>query len=223
MTGTWVVLLGVPGCGKGTQSENLVKIGYEVISVGDILRKNQNTVVKGQTKTIGELIGSGILLPDDVVIKVVKLELEKFGDARSKNLIFDGFPRTIGQAEALDQLAIEFYTSIKYVLNFEIDDEVVVKRIIGRYKCTKCGKIYNDFYLKPKKEDVCDVCDSIDFERRADDTECALRNRLSEYYKKTQPLIDFYKKSGKLCSINADNDFEIVKNSVLNILNKENK
>ena len=223
MCSAWIILLGVPGCGKGTQSENLVKSGFEVISVGDILRKNQKTIVPGQTKTIGELIGSGILLPDEVVIGVVKLELEKIGNVNNKNLIFDGFPRTIGQAEALDKLANEFCTSIKYVLNFEIDNEVVVKRIVGRYKCSKCGKIYNDFYLKPKKQDVCDVCGSADFERRADDTEEALRNRLAEYYKKTQPLIDFYRKSGKLYSINADNDFEIVKKSVFNVLNEEIK
>ena len=214
----WVVFLGVPGCGKGTQAENLIQAGFKTISVGDILRANQDTVVPGQTQSIGDLIGSGKLLPDEVVVGVVKLEIEKLGDV---DVLFDGFPRTIGQAGALDKMASEFGKEIDYVLNFEIADEVVVKRIIGRYKCKKCGRIYNDYFLKPKVNGVCDDCGGTEFERRADDTEEALRTRLSEYYKKTEPLIDFYLKSGKLYNINADADFNQVKESVFNILNKE--
>jgi len=227
--GKWVVLLGAPGCGKGTQSEYLIAsdLNFKVVSVGEILRHNKSTIVPGQVKTIGELIGAGLLLPNEVVIGVVKLELEKMhsimGNIGEQNIIFDGFPRTIKQAEALDELAKEFNNSIDYVINFDIKEDVLFKRILGRYKCSNCGRIYNDYFLPTKVSGVCDHCGGTSFDRRMDDNEESLKVRITEYYKNTYPLIDFYKKSNTLYNVNADDEFEHVKNCVLEILNKECK
>ena len=227
--GKWVVLLGAPGCGKGTQSEYLISspLNFRVISVGEILRHNKSTIVPGQIKTIGEIIGSGLLLPDEVVTGVVRLELQKMasliGNITESNIIFDGFPRTIGQARALNELAKEFNNSIDYVINFEIKEDVLFKRILGRYKCSNCGKIYNDYFLPTKVSGVCNQCGGTEFNRRMDDNEESLRVRIVEYYKNTYPLIDFYKESNTLYSVNADDEFEQVKDCVLKILNKEYK
>ena len=103
-------------------------------------------------------------------------------------------------------------------MNFVVDDDVITKRILGRYKCSKCGKIYNDFFLKPIKDGICDVCGSTEFDRRADDNEESLKTRLKEYHGKTAALVDFYSKMGVLKNINADADFDIVKKSVLESL-----
>ena len=230
LKGKWVVLLGAPGCGKGTQSEYLIEsdFKFKVVSVGEILRHNKSTVVPGQIKTIGEIIGAGLLLPDEVVTGVVKLELQKMeslmGKLEEQNIIFDGYPRTIGQAKALNELSKEFHNSIDYVINFEIKEDVLFKRILGRYKCSNCGKIYNDYFLQPKVSGVCDQCGGKEFNRRMDDNEDSLRIRIIEYYKNTYPLINFYKESGTLYNINADNEFEQVNDCVLKILlNKEYK
>ena len=227
--GKWVVLLGAPGCGKGTQSEYLIEsdFKFKVVSVGEILRHNKSTIVPGQVKTIGEIIGAGLLLPDEVVTGVVKLELSKMeslmGAIAEQNIIFDGFPRTIGQATALNELANEFHNSIDYVINFEIKEDVLFKRILGRYKCSNCGKIYNDYFLPTKVSGICDQCGGKEFNRRMDDNEESLKTRIIEYYKNTYPLINFYKEAHTLYNVNAENEFEQVKECVLKILNKEYK
>ncbi|MDR0942381.1 MAG: nucleoside monophosphate kinase [Holosporales bacterium] len=203
--GLWIVFLGAPGCGKGTQAESLIsENNFTVICVGDILRNSKGKVVQEFGKTVGELVDAGILLPDDVISNFVRDELKKISNVASKNILFDGFPRTLGQAEALSKLSEEFGKSISKVLNFVIDDEVIFKRILGRYKCAKCGKIYNDFFLKPKVDNTCDVCGGNEFSRRADDNKESLQKRLSEYYEKTRPLIDFYLRLNVLCDVKAD-------------------
>ncbi len=216
----WVVLLGAPGCGKGTQAEYLInQYGFKTVSVGELLRSNRETIVPELGKTIGEVISSGTLLPDGIVLDLVRKELKSIGDLKGVNLIYDGFPRTVGQAEEMDEVAAEFGTKIGYVLNFVVDDEVITKRILGRYKCSNCGKIYNDFFLKPEVDGVCDVCGSKEFDRRADDNEESLKKRLSEYHSKTSALIEYYTNSGALRNIKADADFEEVRHSVLESLN----
>ena len=220
----WIVLLGAPGCGKGTQAEYLInEKKFTVVSVGDILRNNKSKPVTEDGQTIGDIIGRGALLPDEIVLDLVKAELAKIGDVASKNLLFDGFPRTPWQAESLSVIAKSFEKEIDCVLNFIIEDEVITKRILGRYKCSKCGKIYNDFFLKPIKDGVCDICGNDKFDRRADDNEESLKKRLAEYHGKTIALIDFYSEAGVLKDINADADFETVKESVLKSLNLNKK
>lgn len=216
----WIVLLGAPGCGKGTQAEFLVsENGFSIISVGELLRANKSKFIEKENKTIGDIISGGGLLPDDVVMDLVSDELSKIENVSSRNLIFDGFPRTIGQAAGLNLLISKFGKKIDHVLNFDIEDEIIKKRILGRYKCSKCGKIYNDFFLKPKNEGICDICGCKAFDRRADDNEESLQKRLSEYHKKTVALGDFYKSLGVLRSVNADADFSEVRKSVLDSLN----
>lgn len=216
MNSKWVILMGAPGCGKGTQSEYLTQEkGFVVMSVGDLLRNNKDKVIDATGETIGHVISSGALLPDGVVLDLVKAELMKISDVDHKSILFDGFPRTPGQAESLNKIAEGFGKRIDCVLNFVVDDDVITKRILGRYKCSKCGKIYNDYFLKPVKDGVCDVCGGIDFDRRADDNEESLRTRLKEYHSKTVALVDFYSKMGVLKEIKADADFASVKKSVL--------
>ncbi|MDR3031116.1 MAG: nucleoside monophosphate kinase [Holosporales bacterium] len=219
--GKWIVFLGAPGCGKGTQAESLVsENNFTVVSMGDILRENKTkSVAAYDGMTIGEIIGNGILLPDEIVMGLVKDELKKIDSVVNRNLLFDGIPRTIGQAESLSLLAEEFKKKIDKVLNFVIDDEIIFKRILGRYKCSKCGKIYNDFFLSPKVSGVCDVCGGNKFDRRTDDNEESLKKRLSEYHSKTHILIDFYSKLGMLYNVNANDDPQKVREFVLDSLN----
>lgn len=212
----WIVLLGAPGCGKGTQSERLTAdYGFKAVSTGDLLRANKDKVIS-DGRTIGGVLEAGSLLPDSVTIALIKEELEKF---RADNIIFDGFPRTVVQAEALDKMALECGKKIDKVINFEIEDEVIVKRITGRFKCVKCGKIYNRFFLQTTVPGICDECGSVEFEYRSDDNEESLIKRLSEYHEKTYPLIDFYSKSGILYTVNADAPFIEVTESVMKVLN----
>lgn len=219
MDSKWVVLMGIAGCGKGTQSEYLAKNqGFTVISVGELLRNNQDKVIDASGETIGHVITSGALLPDGVVLELVKSELEKIDNVASKNVLFDGFPRTPGQARTLNEIAEGFGKRIDYVLRFVVDDDVVTKRILGRYKCTKCGKIYNEYFLNPVKDGICDVCGGSKFDRRADDNKESLRMRLKEYHGTTVALIDFYSEMGILKEINADADFGSVRQSVLECL-----
>lgn len=219
MSGKWIILMGAPGCGKGTQSEYLTsEHNFAVISAGDLLRSNKDKQIDLSGKTIGEVISSGALLPDGVVLDLVKIELQNMEDVALKNILFDGFPRTPGQAKSLNAVANSLGSKISCVLNFVVDDEVITKRILGRYKCSKCGKIYNDYFLRPIKDGICDVCGSVEFDRRADDNEESLRTRLKEYHGKTVALIDFYSEMGVLKMINADADFETVKKSVLECL-----
>ena len=216
MESKWVVLMGVAGCGKGTQSEYLThEHNFTVISVGELLRHNKDKVIDDSGETIGHVITSGALLPDGVVLDLVKAELGKIDAVASKNMLFDGFPRTPGQAEQLNKIAEGFGKKIDCVLRFVIDDDVVTKRIMGRYKCSKCGKIYNDYFLRPVKDGVCDVCGGTEFDRRADDNEESLKMRLKEYHTTTVAVVDYYSKMGVLKEINADADFENVKKSVV--------
>ncbi len=214
----WIVLLGVPGCGKGTQAEKLISDnGFVSLSTGDLLRANKGKVVDEEKgETIEDIISAGCLLPDHVTINLIKEEVTKLGN---KNIIFDGFPRTLAQAEALEQMAEELDMKVDKVINFDISDEVIIKRITGRFKCANCGKIYNRFFVPLKVSGVCDVCGGTQFDERSDDNEESLKKRLDEYHKKTYPLIDFYMKSGILYNIKADSPLNEVTESIVKILN----
>ncbi|MDR1333522.1 MAG: nucleoside monophosphate kinase [Holosporales bacterium] len=222
MENLWVVLLGAPGCGKGTQSEFLIKdFGFSVISVGEVLRTRRNELVPGGNRTVGEVLDAGDLLPDSVILKLVESELDDFSAEARKNVLFDGVPRTIGQADGLATMAAGFGRKIDLVLSFSIDDNVVIKRILGRYSCAKCGKVFNDFFLRPDVEGVCDACGCTEFDRRTDDNEVALKHRLCGYHEKTGPLVDFYSGVGILRSVDAGCDFECVKGAIYGILNEK--
>jgi len=186
-----LILLGPPGAGKGTQAEVLVeKLKVPQISTGDILRAavKKGTPVGLQAKAF---MDAGDLVPDDVIIGVVKERLT--ADDCKNGYIFDGMPRTIAQAEALDAQNVVIDT----VLSIEVPDEVIIKRLSGRRTCPDCGMIYHIETKKPAVEGICDICKAKLIIRKDDEAE-TIKNRLETYHRETAPLIDYYKKQGKL-------------------------
>jgi adenylate kinase len=196
-----LILLGPPGAGKGTQAEVLTKkLNVPQISTGDILRAavKKGTPVGLQAKAF---MDAGDLVPDDVIIGVLKERLT--ADDCKNGYIFDGVPRTIAQAEALDAQDVV----IDMVLSIEVPDEVIVERLGGRRTCPNCGAIYHVITKKPKVDGVCDVCEAALIIRKDDERDTIL-NRLETYHKETEPLIDYYKKQGKLKDIGGEFNIE---------------
>jgi len=192
-----LILLGPPGAGKGTQAEVLVeKLNVPQISTGDILRAavKNGTPVGLKAKAF---MDAGDLVPDDVIIGVVKERLT--ADDCKNGYIFDGMPRTIAQAEALDAQGVE----IEKVLSIAVPDEVIIKRLSGRRTCPDCGMIFHIETKKPAKEGICDVCGATLIIRKDDEAETII-NRLQTYHKETEPLIGYYTKQGKLKEVGGD-------------------
>ena len=202
-----LILLGAPGAGKGTQAKKLSgKYGIPKISTGDILRE---AMQKGTARGLNakSYMDSGQLVPDDVVIGIVE---EKLKDKDCvKGWILDGFPRTLQQAQALDRILTGIRTSIGHVLNFEVDEEKIIKRISGRRSCESCQSAYHIYFNRPKKDGVCDSCEGRLIQRN-DDKEETVRERLKVYQEKTQPLVNYYSERSLLKKIEADDDIENV-------------
>jgi len=191
-----LILLGPPGAGKGTQSEALTKkLGVPQISTGDILRSavKQGTPVGLKAKSY---MDAGNLVPDDVIIGVVKERLTE-PDCEA-GYIFDGMPRTIAQAQALDEQGVQIGT----VVSIEVPDEVIIGRLCGRRTCPDCGAIYHIKTKAPKKEGICDACGAA-LVIRKDDEPDTIRNRLMTYHKETEPLKEYYKSQGKLIAVDG--------------------
>ena len=197
------VLLGPPGAGKGTQAVRLVeKYGVPQISTGDIFRKN----IKEGTelgKKAQEYMNAGGLVPDELVVDLVKDRLMQ--DDCANGYLLDGFPRTIAQAEQLDEFLKEQGTKLDAVINFEVGYETLMERLTGRRLCKACGASYHIKNLPPKTEGVCDVCGG-ELIQRDDDTEETARRRIEVYEESTAPLIEYYTKSGDLKNFNAEKD-----------------
>lgn len=193
-----IVLLGAPGSGKGTVSMTLVdKHGFAHVAPGDIFRNN----IKKQTPLgleIKKIVDGGNLVSDELVSKVVKDYVEKL--PKHNNIIFDGFPRTIGQAEALFKIAQELNTTIDKAIYLDIPKDEVIKRLSSRLTCTHCGATYNSISLPPKVAGICDRCGS-PVSQRKDDTPEAINIRFENYFKNTQPLINYYKEKNILETI----------------------
>ena len=188
-----MILLGPPGAGKGTQAARLqAERGMIQLSTGDMLREAvaAGTPVGLQAKAIME---KGQLVSDAIVSALIGERLDSAGEAGA---IFDGFPRTLAQAEALDLLLTERNRSLDYVIELAVDEDALVKRITGRFSCAKCGTGYHDSFRQPKVTGVCDVCGSTEFVRRKDDNEQTVRTRMAEYRAKTQPILPYYEKRG---------------------------
>lgn len=194
-----LVLLGPPGAGKGTQA-NLLETERSLVklSTGDMLRV---AVAAGTElgRKAGDIMERGQLVPDDIVIGLIAERLDAGG--KGKGFILDGFPRTIAQAEALDRLLAERGKRLDAVIEMQVDDDALVKRIAGRFTCADCGEGYHDAFKTPKVPGVCDRCGSTQFVRRRDDTEEVVRSRLEAYHAQTEPLIDYYRTQGKLKSV----------------------
>jgi adenylate kinase len=188
-----IILLGPPGAGKGTQAARLEAMrGMIQLSTGDMLRAAvaQATPVGLKAKAIME---AGELVSDAIVSALIGERLDSIAD---NGAIFDGYPRTRAQAEALDLLLAERGRSLDHVIELEVDEEALVKRITGRFSCAKCGAPYHDTFKLPQVEGTCDVCGSHEFKRRPDDNEQTVRTRLGEYRAKTAPILPYYQERG---------------------------
>jgi adenylate kinase len=196
-----LILLGPPGAGKGTQSEELVKRhGLVQLSTGSMLR---DAVKAGSAigNKAAPIMANGGLVPDEIVISVIGERIAQSDCAHG--FILDGFPRTLPQAAALDQMLAQRTMKIDAVIELRVDDTAMVERISGRYSCEKCGAGYHDTNKKPVVAGVCDNCGSTQFIRRADDKAETVQNRLMVYYRDTSPLIGYYFAKGSLKTVNG--------------------
>jgi len=203
-----LILLGPPGAGKGTQARMLEqREGLVQLSTGDMLRAAvaAGTEVGQKAKAVME---AGDLVSDEIVIGVVSERLDQ-PDVKN-GVIFDGFPRTVAQAEALDALLAEKGMTLDAVVSMEVDDEKLVDRVSGRFTCANCGAGYHDRHKQPKVAGVCDECGGTEFKRRPDDNAETVRARLAAYHADTAPLIDYYTRTGKLRTVDGMADIDTV-------------
>ncbi|SEP15690.1 Adenylate kinase [Salinihabitans flavidus] len=210
-----IILLGPPGAGKGTQARFLVEErGMVQLSTGDMLRDARTSGTEMGNK-VAAIMDAGQLVTDEIVIGLIE---EKLTTESGSGFIFDGFPRTLAQADALNALLAKLGQTLYTVIEMRVDDEALIERITGRYTCGDCGAVYHDKTKPTKVEGKCDVCGGTNMVRRADDNEEALRTRLMEYYKKTSPLIGYYYAKGDLRPVNGLADMDEVKASIAAIL-----
>lgn len=194
-----LILLGAPGAGKGTQAEIICeKLNIPAISTGNIIREAMKTGTE-MGKKAKAFVEAGNLVPDEVVIGIIKERLSENDCANG--FILDGFPRTIPQAEALDTMGI----SIDRVISIEVPDEKIVTRMSGRRVCEKCGASYHTEYKKPQKEGVCNLCGA-NLICRKDDEPATVLDRLHVYHEQTEPLKDYYAASGKLRTVEGQEE-----------------
>ncbi len=195
------ILLGPPGAGKGTQARMLEEqFGLVQLSTGDLLRAavKAGTDAGRKAKAVME---AGGLVSDEIVLAILRDRLAQ-PDVR-KGVILDGFPRTAGQAEALDGLLGESGQRIDAAVSLDVDDAAMVDRISGRYTCSSCGEGYHDIFKQPAKDGACDKCGGTAFTRRADDRAETVAERLKAYHAQTAPLIAYYKERGVLARVDA--------------------
>ena len=211
-----IILLGPPGAGKGTQAKVLEEArGFKQLSTGDMLRA---AVAAGSEigRKAKAIMDRGDLVSDEVIVAVVA---ERMNQPDVKNgVVFDGFPRTPAQAEALDVMLASRGQKLDAVVEMKVEDEVLVKRISGRFTCAKCGKGYHDSFARPKKDGICDVCGGTEFTRRVDDNEKTVRDRLNVYNKQTAPLVSYYAKRGNLHNVDGMADISQVTAAIGRIL-----
>ena len=211
-----IILLGPPGAGKGTQARHLVDTrGMVQLSTGDMLRDAKSSGSEMGLK-VAEVMARGDLVTDDIVIGLIR---EKLSQANVGGFIFDGFPRTLGQAVALDALLKECGQSLDSVIEMKVDDVALVARITGRSTCASCGEVYHDITKPQPADGKCVNCGGTEFSRRADDNAESLRQRLMEYYKKTSPLLGYYFAHDKLVSVDGLASIDKVQSEIANILN----
>jgi adenylate kinase len=211
-----IILLGPPGAGKGTQARILTEgTGLVQLSTGDMLRAAVATgsEVGAKARAVME---AGQLVSDEIVIGVVSDRLDQ-PDTRA-GVIFDGFPRTAAQAEALDRLLAGKGLRLDAVISMEVDDELLVDRVSGRFTCGVCGEGYHDTHKMPARAGVCDKCGAAEFKRRADDNAETVRARLTAYHADTAPLIGYYTDTGKLKTVDGMADIGEVAQAIREVL-----
>jgi adenylate kinase len=212
-----LIIFGPPGAGKGTQAERIVKkTGIPHISTGDMFREAAAKQTELGRK-VKEYMDKGELVPDDIVVKVVEERLKQ--PDCEKGFLLDGFPRTLIQAKALDEILERLKTRIDAVINLEVSEEEIIKRLSNRRVCKVCGAVYHLIFNPPKTPGKCDKCGG-ELYQRDDDKEEAIRNRLKVYQTQTQPLIEYYRKKEVLKNVNGNKSINDVEKEIENILKK---
>lgn len=222
-----LIIFGPPGAGKGTYATRIAKIlGIEKISTGDIFREEVSKRSELGRK-VEEYLRRGVLVPDEIVIEVVRRKIEEL---HGRGFILDGYPRTIVQARALDEI-----TTIDAIINLIVPDEIIIEKLAGRRICSECGAIYNIVDVKkvidgveyilppipPKKEGICDICGGR-LIQRGDDRPEIIRRRLEVYRKQSEPVIKYYRDKGvKFINIHVNREPEVIINRILNALRRE--
>ena len=213
-----LILLGPPGGGKGTQAKRLMdRFGLVQLSTGDMLRAAvaSGSEIGLKAKSVME---AGQLVTDEIVIGIID---ERLDAPDTKNgVIFDGFPRTVAQAQALDGILAAKGRKLSAAVEVRVPDQLLIDRVVGRYTCAKCGAGYHDTFHKPKVEGVCDGCGGNEFTRRADDNAETVGKRLSAYHDQTAPLLPYYEGKGLLSVVNGDQDIGKVTDDLIAILGK---
>ncbi|MFP4560274.1 MAG: adenylate kinase [Thiohalorhabdus sp.] len=211
---TRLVLLGPPGAGKGTQGQMLSqRLGIPQIATGDILR---NAVATGTDigRKAKSYMDAGDLVPDEIMVEIIRERLQE-ADARN-GYILDGFPRTVAQAEALDEMLEAIGQRLDLVVHVDVENETLVERLSGRLICRDCGATYHVRFHPPAKDRVCDECGG-ELYQREDDQEATVRSRLEVFAERTQPLVDYYRQQGIYHKVDGDREPETVLGDILRL------
>ncbi|MDD3182231.1 MAG: adenylate kinase [Alphaproteobacteria bacterium] len=211
-----IILLGAPGAGKGTQARMLEEeFGLIQLSTGDMLRASiKNHEPLGLAAKA--LIDRGELVPDAMMVRLIETRISQPDCA--KGFILDGFPRTVPQAEALDEMLAEKNMKLDAVIELKVDEEKLVERVAGRFTCAKCGEGYHDTFKTPQTSGVCDSCGSTEFSRRADDNAETMKTRLQAYRDQTAPILPYYQAKGMLKGVDGMDEMMSVYDSLVQLL-----
>ena len=213
-----IILLGPPGAGKGTQAQRLVEHhGMRQLSTGDMLRETRKADTELGRK-VADIMDTGGLVSDEIVSAMIDAKLADMGP--DVGAIFDGYPRTAGQADQLDDILAKHGRKLDHVIELHVNEDALVERITGRYTCANCGEGYHDVFKQPAEAGVCDKCGSTEFKRRPDDNEETVRKRMQEYRGKTAPILPGYEERGTVSRVDGMASIEDVTSAIDAVLTR---